>query len=122
MSGDPFDKRRAGRNHVTLDPAVASILTPGGPPEAEPKRRSKRRPHEAERKYRMISVTFPSPGWKDAVGDLAQRWGVRTSDVMTYAFAYLMRAVEDGEVGQPGLWQVDFQDRAGDVLDLPWEP
>ena len=114
----------AERQFVVLDPAVASILTPGARPEPEPsKRKTKCRPHEQERKRRVMSVTFPSPEWKDTVRGLARSWGARESDVMTFAVAYLMRAIEDdGDVGQPVLGQAGFQDRTGETLDLPWEP
>lgn len=89
--------------------------------EPEQQRKTKRQPHERERAARQLNVTFPEPEWTDAVRDLAERWNVRPADVMVVAFAYLMRAIEDGEVRRPQGEQ-RFYHRAGECFELPWGP
>jgi hypothetical protein len=69
-----------------------------------------------------MAVTFPDESWPQAVLALAQRWGLNPSDVMTLAFSRLMAAVQEGEMGRPvGEARRNWQ-RAGAMLELPWEP
>ena len=97
----------------------------GGPREFDStrERRGERRrtPHEVGRVVRRMGVTFPADGWAEAVRALARRWGVRTGDVLVLAVARLMADVEEGVVEEPD-GRAGFQDRAGEGMELPWEP
>ena len=109
------------RREVRLDPAVAAILSgDGARPEPESRRRVVR-PHELNRRGRKLSVTLPSAEWRDAVADRAERLGLRNSDFVTWCIAVAMAAGEGGEVdwprGHPG-----YQERADEVVELPWGP
>lgn len=111
----------AERQHVVLDPAVASILTPGATPEPERKRHRHITPHETQRYPRRMSLTFPSAEWAEAIREEAERAGVRVSDFVTWCVSQAMDAIERGELARPeGGW--DYQDRTGICLRLPWEP
>lgn len=107
------------RRRVQFDPAVAAILSGAADP-PESSRQSKPRPHERDRTGRKMTVTFPDPAWLDAIQAEAERWGVRPSDVMVYAISVMMDAFEQGQARPSGEAQ-PYQ-RAGEGLDLPWEP
>lgn len=79
-------------------------------------------PHERGRVARRMSVTFPDAGWTETVRDLAQRWQVRPADVLVLAVARLMADLAGGEEVEGPVGTVGFQDRAGEVFSLPWEP
>jgi hypothetical protein len=85
-------------------------------------RRSKRTPHERGRAGRRVTLDFPDGGWKAAVWEVAERWGVRPCDVYVLAVARLLAAIEAGEVGGPVNGGPQFWERAGSGMDLPWEP
>ena len=117
-----------------LDAAVAAVIggEEGGPSPPDPLARlpgegekrwsphsrergegeKRRSPHSRERAGRQMSVSFPSAAWPDAVRGLAERWGWRPGDVLVYAVAHLMAAVEDG-MGRPGGEVRDWQ-RSGE--------
>lgn len=111
------------RRPVNLDPAVASILTPPQPsvPAEKKGKRKKQSPHVRDRRARMMSVTFPDPEWCDAIRELAERWDVRPGDIVVYAVSRFFDDLRNEEVEGP-IARAGFQDRAGDVFDLPWEP
>lgn len=109
------------RQPVVLDPAVAAIVTRRQRIEEESKRKTKATPHERERRGRKVSLTFPSAAWRDAVEAEAERCRIRVSDFLTWCVSYAMRALEDGEARRP-VAEVRYWHRAGEALDLPWEP
>ena len=65
----------------------------------------------------MMSVTFPAPEWRDAVRELADRWGCRPGDVMVYALARLIAEGAPRPQGSVEGWQ-----RGGEGLALPRVP
>jgi hypothetical protein len=91
--------------------------------EQERTRKTKRKPHEVKRASRQLSVTFPMPDWKDAVLYQADRWGVRTSDFLTFCVAFTMQAIDSGELRRPPVrGPIRYHHRTGEALDLPWSP
>jgi len=90
------------------------------PKEAEKSQR-KRTPHERTRAQRRMAVTFPDPGWRDAIWSQAKAWGLNASDFVTFCVSYTMAEIEAGNVEQPEGDRV-FYHRSGEMLDLPWEP
>lgn len=106
-----------------VDAAVAAICSDARPAAEEtPARKTKRTPHEANRAARQLAVVFPTPAWKDAVLDLAAEWNVRTSDFLTWCVSYTMRALADGNVRTPSIGGAMYHQRAGECMELPWEP
>jgi len=106
------------------DEPIDFLMSRSGVREPEPKtpkRKTKITPHERGRSMRKVTLTLPSSEWKDAIIAEAERWGVRNSDLMTYAISYLMRAIEDGDVQRPGD-SSQFYHRSAEMLLLPWEP
>lgn len=79
-------------------------------------------PHAQKRSARMMSVTFRSAAWVEAIQALASRWDVRTSDVMAFCVAYTFEAIEGGRVAQPNSEAARFHQRAGECMNLPWRP
>jgi hypothetical protein len=100
--------------------AVPTEREPEPEPEPEPERKAT--PHEKKRKARQMSLTFPSPEWKQAIKEQADKWNMRPSDLLVYCVSYTMQAIEDGEVRRPDGRVGRFYHRAGEALDLPWEP
>jgi hypothetical protein len=95
-----------------------------GEPEPEPEKPKGRttpvRPHELDRRNRQMNITWPDADWIDAVQAEADRWGCRPCDVLVYAFAQMMDRFQTGQPRPRG--QAKFHHRAGEMLDLPWEP
>lgn len=106
------------RREIALDPAVASILTRRPAVEERPKRH--RSEHERERVGRRLSLTLPDAEWRMAIEREAERCGIRVSDFVTWCVARGMRAIEEGEARPRG--EVQFWQRAGEPVRLPWEP
>jgi hypothetical protein len=104
------------------DAAVAAICGGPRPAEEAPARKTKRTPHETDRTARQLAVVFPTPEWKEAVLELAAEWNVRTSDFLTWCVSYAMRAVADGKVHRPSNGGAMYHHRAGECMELPWEP
>lgn len=80
----------------------------------------KQTPHERERSSRKMTVTLPSPEWRDAIETEAERWGVRPCDVIVLAFSRLMASFEEGRSRPQN--EAKFYHRAGEMFSLPWEP
>lgn len=91
-------------------------------PEPEPEPERKPTPHELRRKARQMSVTFPTPEWKQAIAKQVERWHMRPSDFLIYCVSYTMRAIKDGQAKKPAGDVDPFRHRAGEMLDLPWKP
>jgi hypothetical protein len=122
-----------GRRDTGLTPEVLDLVTRAqqdrerrarekAEEEALKARKTKLRPHETERKKRQMSVTFPTPAWKQTLQDKADEWGLRPSDLLTYCLSYTMAAVESGKLEPPKGKGGRFYHRAAEFLDLPWEP
>lgn len=122
-----------GRRDTGLTPEVLDLVTRAqqdrerqarekAEQEAQKARKTKLRPHETERKKRQMSVTFPTPEWKQTLQDKADEWGLRPSDLLTYCLSYTMAAIESGELEPPKGKDRRSYHRAGELLDLPWEP
>lgn len=122
-----------GRRDTSLTPEVLDLVTRAqqdrerqarekAEEEAQKARKTKLRPHETKRKARQMSVTFRTPEWKEAVQEKANEWGLRPSDLLTYCLSYTMAAVESGKLEPPKGKGSRFYHRAGEFLDLPWEP
>jgi hypothetical protein len=112
------------RQKVVLDPAVLAIVgrqEAGGRRQEGKGRRTKRRPHEVGRAGRKLTVTLPGAAWRDAIAEEAERCGLRPCDLVTFAFAHYMAAVEGGELARP-RGDAQYWQRAGEGLTLPWEP
>jgi hypothetical protein len=87
-----------------------------------PERRTKRRPHEINRRDRAMSITFDSPAWPDAIRDQAAAWGLRPSDLVVYALSRLFHDIDAGTAHRPPGDHPRHYHRAGETLDLPWRP
>jgi hypothetical protein len=96
------------------------------PGESEQKEEPERKPtpHETKRKRRQMSVTFPTPEWREVVKDQAEAWDMRPSDFVLYCVSQTMRGVEDGTVQRPPgkVKTGEIYHRTGGTLELPWEP
>lgn len=101
---------------------LVSREEPAGRRRAEEGQPRKRTPHERGRVARRMSVTFPDAAWPEIVRKLAQRWQVRPADVLVLAVARLMADLAAGEEIEGPVGTVGFQERAGVVFSLPWEP
>jgi len=110
---------------LAIDPAVASILGgQNGDAQEGAEREGKRRsttPHERERTGRRVAVSFPDEAWVGALQEQAERWGMRVSDLVVFCVAHTMAGIEAGEVRKPA-GETRFYHRAGEGLDLGWEP
>jgi len=104
---------------VPLQQRVDELLGDSPPaPEVE----VKATPHARKRPARQVSLTFPSAEWVEAVGARAERWEVRKSDFLVWCVAVAFAALEAGEVEQPNTMPAQFHQRAGECMELPWEP
>lgn len=117
------------RRNLTIDPSVEVSL---GLSRGERKQQAQQAeelkperkppPHEIERKARQMSVTFPTPEWKRAIAEQADKWDMRPSDLLVYCVSYTMQAIETGRVKRPKGRVGRFYHRAGEAFDLRWEP
>jgi len=87
-------------------------------------RKTTRHPHEEKRSARLVGVTFPSSAWKSYLADKATELGdaKRQSDLIVYLLSYAIAALESGELEAPDLGEIPGHRRAGEALDLFWEP
>jgi hypothetical protein len=92
------------------------------PEEKEEKQERKVTPHEQGRKARQMSLTFPGPEWKAAIKEQSEAWGMRPSDFVIFCVSYAIAGIQRGEVARPPGQIDEFRHRAGEGLDLPWEP
>jgi len=118
MGKNPLDRNALDLfDDDLLDGLVAE--QPDEPAPEPPARRTT--PHERGRQTRRLSITFPSAAWRTVVDTLAEQWNARPADVMVYALAHLMAAIEQGQQPRP-TGRVEFHHRAGQAFDLPWQP
>jgi len=132
------------RRRATTEPKPGADLWPNGvlddepqaPPEPEPEpepppaeadqeqaeQERTPTPHQVDRKRRAMSVTFPGAAWVQAVRDQARAWHVRPSDFLVWCVAYALRAIRDGVATRPRGDVDEHRHRAGEGLELPWEP
>ena len=104
-------------------PSVVDLMEEQVAEETEKERKTKRRPSEVNRPNRRVTISLPTVEWKETVLDQADRWGVRTSDFLTFCIAYTMAAIESGELRRaPRSGPTRFYHRAGEALELPWSP
>lgn len=89
---------------------------------AKPKRVTPLRPHETHRKPRAMNITFPTAAWPKALRDLADKWGLRPADLVTWCVSYAIRQVLDGEVDPPDGEGRRQHHTACEWMDLPWRP
>jgi hypothetical protein len=109
---------RGGRSNVVADLVEQQMRS-----EQEAERKSKRTPHEEQRVSRRLNISFPTVEWKDTVLEMADRWGMRTSDFITFCIAFTMEAVDSGELRRPRKsGPIEYHHRVGEALDLPWSP
>jgi len=78
-------------------------------------------PSERERVHRRMTITFPYPEWRQAIDAQAKDWKLNVSDFLTFCVAYTMAGIESGKVTRP-RGQRKFHHRAGQMLELPWDP
>ena len=113
-------ERKTIEERLGGEPIDFLVSRPAAPGDDGRSRRRRVTPHERERRGRKLTVTLPDGAWVDAIAAEAERWGVRKSDVLIYAFAHLMAAFEGGEERPQGC--AEFWQRAGEGLELPWGP
>jgi len=91
---------------------------------AAPERKTTKHPHEEKRAARLVGVTFPSSAWKQYLASKAAELGdaKRQSDLIVYLLSYAIAALEAGDLQAPDLAQIAGHQRAGEALDLFWEP
>ena len=112
---------------MKLDPAAMEFITQAqqtqATTQAKPERETRLRPHETERRDRQMNVTFRSPAWPEALRDMAERWGLRPADLVTWCVAQAISQVQAGEVAAPSGEERRQHHRACGWMDnLPWEP
>jgi hypothetical protein len=111
---------RPGGGSTVAQAAAAVIEEEDG---REKDRSTARTPHEVNRSDRRFTFSLPTPEWKKAVQEEADRWDVRPSDFLTFCVAFTMRAIDNGELRVPHKkGPVRYHHRAGEVLTLPWSP
>ena len=89
---------------------------------AKPSRETILRPHETRRKPRQMNVTFPTSAWPEALREMAERWGLRPADLVTWCISIAITAIEQGEVDPPSGEGRRQHHTACEWLDLLWEP
>lgn len=121
--GDEVAITLRGANSGDGTNVVATMVGEEVTEEKEKERKTPRRPSEEQRAQRRLSITFPTPEWKEALLEQADVWGVRASDFATFCIAYTMAAIESGELRRaPRSGPTRFYHRAGEPLELPWSP
>jgi len=108
------------RREVAVEPIEFLVSRPVRQ-EAEATAARKGTPHERNRAGRRMTVTFPDRVWREELSRLASKWGMNPSDVVTWCVSQAMAAIAAGEVAPPD-GERRFYHRAGEMLELPWEP
>ena len=81
------DERRRNPFEVEDVSAMVDDLiadAPSPPQSDESERKTPRTPHEESRAARFVGVTFPSSAWRAAISEMADAWGIRNSDFVTF--------------------------------------
>ena len=108
---------------LLTDSLLAAVPEPKPPePEPEPTPARKITRHETGRKARQMSLTFPSPAWKEAINDQAAKWDLRPSDLLVFCVSYALGEIAEGRAERPAGEIDRHRQRAGEGLDLPWTP